>query len=162
MAKIETITDDLGEPLTIINVSNSVGVNGVNDPEDVQVVKALFKFVPNKYHLVVGAKQGWEMEDDSLPLPYDGTTWGIPEITKSFQKYANKMLSKYGYKVEVSGRIKPAKYNAVVGKKYSTIVALNVFANLGGTNFYSGNYIDRIKKEYRGIFAELAEEESNG
>lgn len=159
MAIIETVIDDLGEPLTIINVSNSVGINGVNDPEDVQIVKALFKFIPNKLNW--GTKQGWEWLDDSLPSPYDGTTWGIPELTKSFQKYANKMLSNYGYKVEVNGRIKPAKDYALVGKKYSTIVALNVFANLGGTVPSLGNYIDRIKKEYGGIFSELAEEEQD-
>ncbi len=155
MCRILRIIDDLGKKMEIIDVEHTVGANGVNDPDDIRAVKALLHFIPRSYSHgkirasfnSVGKEASWGITPTKMPSPYDGTTSGLVEVIKSFQNYANKMLSNYSYRVNVSGRIKPAKGYAVVGKNYSTIAALNVFANLGGT-FGKTNYIDRIMDEY--------------
>jgi hypothetical protein len=165
MARIETILDDLGKPLEIINIDCSVGANGVNNFSDVRAVKALLKDVPRYYSTKtiknggsgLGKELSWNYSNAKIPSPYDGTTWGVAEVTRSFQKYANKMLSKYGYRVNVSGTIKPAKGRALVGKNFSTIAALNIFASLGAHGFES--HIEKIISSYNGIFEYLVEEE---
>ena len=152
MAKIETIIDDLGKEIEIVNIENSVGTGGINNPDDVKIVKALFNNVPhwnpqNSKNYSKGFKTlYWKTLSNGLPSEYDGTVWGLVETTKSFQKYANTMLSKYGFKVSVNGGMKPAKSYAVVGGKYSTIVALNVFANL--THFNGSDLVDFFRKNY--------------
>lgn len=162
MPKIETITDDLGKPLQIFNLENSVGASGVNNPYDVRIVKALFNYVPRHYKKgktsstfnSVGEESSWNIASSKIPSAFDGTTWGVVELTKSFQKYANKMLSNYGYRVNVTGTIKPANGYAVVGKNFSTIAALNIFAALGAKHYKLG-YIDQIIADSRGDFEYL-------
>ncbi len=167
MAKIETIKDDLGKPLDIINIDSSVGANGVNDTTDIQVIKALFKFVPT-YHVATGANKitkveigigkqaSWNISRKLLPSPYDGTVWGVAELTRSFQKYANSKLSAYGYQVSVSGTMKPAKGYAVVGRKFSTIAALNIFAALSVRS--SKTLIEHMADEYEDIFRNVRDD----
>ena len=67
------------------------------------------------------------------------------------------MLSNYGYRVNVSGTIKPSKGRAVVGKNFSTIAALNIFASLGAHG--SQTHIEKIVNSYNGTFEYLVEEE---
>lgn len=156
MAQLQTITDDLGKQVEIINIDYTVGANGVNNSDDVKIIKALFHCVPRKDSAGFGniGKAGWDVKYKDLPLANDATAWGVAELTASFQKYANKMLSKYGFTVNVSGRMKPSKGFAVVGRNYSTIAALNVFANLGGT--YKGTtYIERLLTAYGDTFTYL-------
>lgn len=168
MPVIETIIDDMGKPLEIINVENTVGANGVNRMDDVRIIKALFYFVPRhykkgKYQSVsnsIGLDSSWNVPTDKIPSAFDGTMWGVVELTRSFQKYANKMLSNYGYKVNVSGTIKPSKGYALAGKTYSTIAALNIFAAVGARN-YKLSYIDQIIKESRGDFEYLYDDDEN-
>lgn len=173
MPIIQTITDDLGNPLEIINVEQAVGSNGVNRVDDVRVVKALFQFVPRMHKKgksvssfnAVGLDSSWNISSSKVPSAFDGTMWGVVELTKSFQKYANKMLSNYGYKVNVSGTIKPSKGYALVGKTFSTIAALNIFAALG-TRHYKKGYIDQIIQDSRGdldyLYGEDDDYESSG
>ena len=168
MPKIETITGDLGEPLDIINISASIGANGVNDFNDIRVVKALFHYVP-KYHSVTGANKikcvemgmgkasSWNISQNLIPSAHDGTTWGLAELTRSFQKYANAKLSVYGYQVSVSGTMKPAKGHAVVGKKFSTIAALNIFAALG-IHRPEKSHVDIIVESYQDIFGYISDD----
>ncbi|HVE59283.1 MAG TPA: hypothetical protein VNB22_20835 [Pyrinomonadaceae bacterium] len=168
MAKIETIMDDLGKPLEILNIDNTVGANGVNRLDDVRIVKALFNYIPRHYKKgkisstfnSVGAEYSWNIPSSQIPSAFDGTTWGVVEITKSFQKYANKMLSNYGYRVNVTGTIKPSKGYAVVGKNFSTIAALNIFAALG-TKHYKLRYIEQIIADSRGDFNYLLEDDED-
>ncbi len=168
MATIQTITDDLGKPLDIINIDSSIGTNGVNYFGDIQAVKALFQFVPRYSYtkasgsgrsLVetgMGKEASWHLSRNLLPSPYDGTIWGVAELTRSFQKYANSKLSAYGYKVNVNGTIKPAKGYAVVGKNFSTIAALNIFAALG----VNGNKstVETIINNYQDIFRNISDD----
>jgi len=159
MPKLETILDDSGKYLDIINIDQAVGTKGVNHPDDVKIIKALFNFVPRAYKKgkvsssmnSIGYDSSWNVPSNKIPSPHDGTLWGVVELTKSFQKYAHKMLSNYGYRVNVTGTIKPSNGYALVGKNYSTIAALNVFAALGARHFKKG-YIDRIKSSYHGEF----------
>lgn len=154
MGRIVRIIDDLGKKTEILDVEHTVGVNGVNDPDDIRCVRSLLHWVPRSYShgnirasfQSVGKEASWGINPFKMSSPNDGTTSGLAEVIKSFQKYANRMLSNYGYRVNVSGRINPSKGFAIVGKNYSTIAALNVFANLGGT---SGNlnYIKRIEND---------------
>lgn len=165
MPTTETIQDDMGQSMEIINVWDAVGANGVNNPDDIQVIKALFYCVPRscisgKYrssYNSLGAGASWEILNTKIPSPHDSTTRDVVETIKSFQKYANKMLSKYGFKVNVSGRIKPAKKFAVVGKTYSTIAALNLFASMGVAR-YNSNHIEYIAQHFNGIFSYLLED----
>lgn len=166
MPQIETITDDIGNPMEIINIDCTVGENGVNDPNDVKVVKALLKCIPTyfikpgKHGKVVSwnsvGDSSWNVDGRTIPSPYDGTTWGIPQLIRSFQKYANQKLSQYGYKVNVSGRVKPAGKFAVVGKNYSTLAALHVFAELGARN--SDGAIEYILNNFGDTFDYLVED----
>jgi len=159
MPKLETILDDSGKYLEIINIDQAVGTKGVNHPDDVKIVKALFYYIPRAYKKgkvsssmnAIGYDSSWNIPSNKIPSPLDGTMWGIVELTKSFQKYANKMLANYGYRVNVSGTIKPSNGYALVGKNYSTIAALNVFAALGARHYKKG-YINDIKSSYYGEF----------
>lgn len=159
MPTIETIADDMGKPLKILNIENTVGASGVNGMDDVRIVKALFYFVPRHFKKgksvsssnSVGADASWNYPSSKIPSAFDATMWGVVEITKSFQQYANKMFANYGYKVNVTGTIKPSKGYALSGKTFSTIAALNIFAALGARH-YKLNYIDQIIKESRGDF----------
>ena len=158
MAHIKTIWDDVGNEMGIINIDNTVGANGVNNPGDVMVIKALFNWVPKKESadwMGHFGDQSWNVASDIIPYP-DGTMWGVVELTKSFQKYANKLLSNYGSRVNVSGRMKPVNSYALVGKNYSTIAALNLFASFGAPML--GNYVEAIVRYY-GLTYLLEEED---
>lgn len=168
MPIIETIADDMGKPLKIINIENTVGANSVNQVDDVRIVKALFYFVPRHYKKgkntsvfnSIGLDSSWNIPTNKIPSSFDGTMWGVVELTKSFQQYANKMLSNYGYKVNVSGKIKPSNGYALSGKTFSTIAALNIFAALGARH-YKLDHISQIIKESRGDFEYLKNESSS-
>lgn len=153
----------MGKPLTILNLEHTVGASGVNATDDVRIVKALFYFVPRDYKKTnsqsnaVGVAGNWNYPTSKIPSAFDSTMWGVVEITKSFQKFANKMFANYGYKVNVSGTIKPSKGYALSGKTFSTIAALNIFAALGARG-YRLDYIDQIISESRGDFEYLYEE----
>lgn len=166
MPKLETILDDSGKYLDIINIDQAVGAKGVNHPEDVKIIKALFYFIPRAYKKgktvsvmnSLGYDSSWNIPSNKIPSPHDGTMWGIVELTKSFQKFAHKMLSNYGYRVNISGTIKPSNGYALVGKNYSTIAALNVFAALGARHYKNG-YIEEIMTAFHGEFEYLGYEE---
>ena len=156
----------MGKRLEIINIDCSVGANDVNNADDGRAVKALLANVPRYYStktiknagLGLGKESSWNYSNAKSPSACDGTTWGVVEVTKSFQKYADKMLSNYGYRVNISGTVKPSKGRAVVGKNFSTIAALNIFASLGAHG--SQTHIEKIINSYNGTFEYLAEEES--
>lgn len=166
MPKVETIIDDSGKQMNIINIDNAVGAKGVNHPNDVRVIKALFQYVPKEYRKgnvvaafeTMGLDSSWNINRDTLPSAHDGTMWGVVEITKSFQKYAHKMLSNYGYRVNITGTIKPSKGYALVGKNYSTLAALNLFASLGARRFKE-SYIEKIAKSCHGDFEYLLDDD---
>jgi hypothetical protein len=168
MAKIEMIIDDEGKSLEIINLDYAVGAKGVNYDEDIKIVKALFHYVPRDNRKgnkgsssgSIGYDSSWNIAYNQLPSPHDSTMWGVVELIKSFQKYAHKMLSKYGYRVNISGTVKPSKGYALVGKNYSTIAALNVFAALGNRG-YGASHIERIISSYNGIFEHLGNDEED-
>lgn len=168
MPSVETIIDDSGKSMNIINIDNAVGAKGVNHPSDVRIIKALFQYVPKEYRKgktvsafeTLGLNSSWNVDRDTLPSAHDGTMWGVVELTKSFQRYAHKMLSNYGYRVNVSGTIKPSKGYALTGKNYSTIAALNLFASLGARRF-NKSYIERIAASCNGAFEYLLDDDEN-
>jgi hypothetical protein len=114
MAKIETIALNADTTEAIINITASVGANGVNRKEDVIVVQALLKYAlkPRPYFHGV-----------QFPEPTGANIKATAEIIKKFQRYNNKTEP---VKIPIDGRIDPlsgGKY--MPGKrKYWTIYAL--------------------------------------
>ncbi len=111
MANIEII-----DGVTHVNVSTSVGRNGVNSESDVLAVQALMKFALEGRPVWHGIK---------FPEPTGTMDRRTQELIKHFQRH-QKRITKRG---KIDGRIDPAKGLYVNGSaNFWTIRALNVEA----------------------------------
>ena len=121
MAKIETVGFNLNNPqdtAEIINVSASVGVNGVNNSEDVIVVQALLKYA---------LEQRIDFRGAEFPEPSGAFIKTTSQLIKKYQRYNNR---EGNIRVSIDGRIDPVKGNAFANgtKKHWTIYSLNADA----------------------------------
>ena len=99
----------------VINLTASIGVNGVNLRDDVMVVQAMLKHAPEKRGAFGKVK---------LPPPTGIMTMQWIEIIKDYQRY---LRQKRNEKVSVDGKINRAIGERVFGKRASwTILCLNV------------------------------------
>jgi hypothetical protein len=153
MAKIDTFTLNPNDPenttQTFINVTATVGVNGVNLKDDVMVVQALLKFALESYQ----AFQGTE-----FPEPTGTDIKATTKIIKKFQRFYKRIHNE----VPIDGRIDPARGRYVYGTKTEwTIFSLNVVA-LENTLFNGGgNPIEQICKRWPSV-REILDESSVG
>ena len=123
MAKIETIGFDASAPndpdqqTEIINVSATVGANGVNNQEDIIVVQALLKFA---------LEPRPEFREVNFPEPCGAFLKTTTQIIKKYQRHQ----SREGTRVPIDGRIDPLKGGiyAFGSKKMWTIYTLNIDA----------------------------------
>lgn len=124
MAIVQTIKDVKGNSMDIINIENSVGVNGVNSPMDVIVVKALMRMaaLDNDFNELT------RLYVTTLPSPHNTTVSGLPQAIKKHQKAMRQYHLLKDYKIVVDGRISHAPGTAVKGGVFYTIVGLNVVA----------------------------------
>lgn len=128
MPKIALV--DTGHGMSkFINVSASVGRNGVNNPADVIIVQALFKYA-------WGGKRPASADASNII-----TELVFPEPTGVYDNYTTKLIRKYQEymniyrKVARDGRIDPANGQASYGKnKEWTIVQLNMDAEWEAMN----------------------------
>jgi hypothetical protein len=117
MPKVETID---GWP--VINVSAPVGRGGVNLPEDVMAVQALFKYVLEK---------GEAFRGEPLPEPTGTFDRVTARTIKKYQRMAKRNYGSLG-NIHVDGRIDPAKGSSCLpgsNKRY-TIILINAEADL--------------------------------
>jgi hypothetical protein len=121
---IQTIKDVKGNSMEIINIQNSVGINGVNSPMDVIVVKALMRMgaLERDFNKLTG------LYLTTLPSPHNTTVSGLPHAIKKHQKAMRQFPPLKDYKIVVDGRISHAPGTAVKGGVFYTIVGLNVVA----------------------------------
>lgn len=124
MAIVQTIKDVKGNSIDIINIENSVGVNGVNSPMDVIIVKALMRMaaLERDFNKLTG------LYLTTLPSPHNTTVSGLPQAIKKHQKAMRQFHPLKDYKIVVDGRISHAPGTAVKGGVFYTIVGLNVIA----------------------------------
>lgn len=124
MAIVQTIKDVKGNSIDIINIENSVGVSGVNEPMDIVIVKVLMRMVAlnNNFNNLTG------LYLSTLPSPNNLTVSGLPQAIKKYQKAMRHYKNLKDYKIIVDGRISHAPGAAVKGGVYYTIVGLNVLA----------------------------------
>ena len=121
MAKIETFTENPSVPdeaIQFINIGASVGLNGVNQKDDVMVVQALLKCALESHP---------HFKNVNFPEPNGLMTRDLIEIIKKYQRFNNR---KDPIKMPVDGRIDPMRNGVYVpGKrKFWTIFALNTRA----------------------------------
>ena len=121
MAKIETVGYNPPNPddtIEIINVSASVGTNGVNSSEDVIVVQALLKYALEKRI---------DFRDAEFPEPCGAFIKTTARLIKKYQRYNDR---RGNVRVAIDGRIDPVKGSAFANgtKKYWTIYSLNMEA----------------------------------
>lgn len=122
MAKIDTITVDPNDPENtsskFINVTATVGANGVNLKEDVMVVQALLKLAlePNP-----------DFRGVEFPEPTGTFNEATAQLIKKYQRNHNR---RHTQKVSIDGRIDPARggHYAFGTKKLWTIFSLNIKA----------------------------------
>jgi hypothetical protein len=121
---VQTIKDVKGNSIDIINIQNSVGVNGVNAPMDVIVVKALMRMAAlnGDFNELTG------LYLTTLPSPHNTTVSGLPQAIKKHQKAMRQYHPLKDYKIVVDGRISHAPGTAVKGGVFYTIVGLNIVA----------------------------------
>lgn len=99
----------------VINLTASVGLNGVNLRDDVMVVQAMLKHAPERR----GAFGSFK-----LPSPTGMMTPQWIEIIKDYQRY---LRQKRNEKVSVDGKINRAIGETVLGKRAKwTILCLNM------------------------------------
>ncbi len=124
MAIVQTIKDVKGNSIEIINIENSVGVNGVKSPMDVLIVKTLMRMAAlnGDFNKLTG------LYLSTLPSPNNMTVSGLPQSIKKYQKAMRQYNLLKDYKIVVDGRINHAPGTAVKGGVYYTIVGLNVVA----------------------------------
>lgn len=97
-----------------INVSASVGRNGVNNKSDVLVVQAMLKY---------GLEGRTYFKGDRFPEPSGTMDEATLNLIRKYQKYLRR---RNGVSVSVDGRIDPAKGETAFGKKGKwTIQMLN-------------------------------------
>ena len=145
MAKIEEFGENPELFNYIINVSASVGKNGVNSRDDVLIVQALLKY---------GAEEKHYFRNEKFPIPTGSMCQDTAKQIKSLQRF----LRKNGHKISIDGRIDPAKGNSAYGKKGRwTIRLLNELAFeiwlLSGAK--NDNYILDIARRYPQVMAVL-------
>ena len=146
MAKIETIINVQGKPMRIFNLHNKVGVKGVNEMDDVMVIKALLRYI----HWDPNVCKMTGLRSSEIPSPYDGTIYGLPAIIKKFQKGVKTIKFLSDYKIIADGGVSPAKQSAVNGGIYYTIAALNSMAiRLAYTNGGTETHIEAILRTYQ-------------
>lgn len=123
MAKIDRIGFDPQAPADpdqqtdIINVTATVGANGVNNPEDVIIVQALLKFALEPRPDYRGVR---------FPEPSGANVVTTAQIIKKYQRHQ----SRSGSRVSIDGRVDPLKGGiyAYGKKKMWTIYTLNLDA----------------------------------
>jgi hypothetical protein len=126
MAKIQTIGFNFNEPddpeqsEKIINLSASVGANGVNLRDDVVVVQALLKYA-------IEPRQYPEFRGTQFPEPTGASTKATIELIKNYQRFNNR---RNRIKVSIDGRIDPLKDGVHIHgtSRRWTIYALHVDA----------------------------------
>lgn len=121
MAKIQTVGYNPNDPqdtTDIINVSASVGTNGVNNSEDVIVVQALLKYA---------LEPRIDFRSAEFPEPSGAFIKTTAQLIKKYQRYNNR---KENVRVAIDGRIDPVKGGAYANgtRKHWTIYSLNVEA----------------------------------
>ncbi len=142
MAIVQTIKDVKGNSIDIINIQNSVGVNGVNSPMDVVIVKALMRMAAlnGDFNELTG------LYLTTLPSPHNTTVSGLPQAIKKHQKAMRQYNLLKDYKIVVDGRISHAPGTAVKGGVYYTIVGLNVvakqFSEMMGYKNYTEHFFE--------------------
>lgn len=151
MPKISLV--DTGHGISkFINVGASVGRNGVNNPADVIIVQALFKYA-------------WSGKGNtSGDVANIITKQVFPEPTGAYNHHTAKLIRKYQEylsiyrKVTRDGRIDPANGQAAYGKnKEWTIVQLNMDAEWEAMNAGKpkGQYISEICDRWSQVKAAL-------
>lgn len=140
MAKIENIKFAEGPYNTtdIINVSASVGVNGVNRSEDIIIVQALLKY---------GLEGRTEFRDAEFPEPSGAFVKTTAKLIKKYQRFNNRSE---GVRVSIDGRIDPLTGSvfAYGKKKHWTIYSLNVHAEEMSLVYYNTPLIEGICKRW--------------
>lgn len=117
----------------VINLTASVGLNGINLRDDVMVVQAMLKHAPEKRGAFGKIK---------LPLPTGIMTPQWIEIIKDYQRY---LRQKRKEKVSVDGKINRAIGERVFGKRASwTILCLNT--ELLEMRLFNGGAVNEIEE----------------
>ncbi len=147
MAIVQTIKDVKGNSIDIINIQNSVGVNGVNSPMDVVIVKALMRMAAlnGDFNELTG------LYLTTLPSPHNTTVSGLPQAIKKHQKAMRQYNLLKDYKIVVDGRINHAPGTAVKGGVYYTIVGLNVVAKQFSEMMGYKNYTEHFFEIFNSI-----------
>lgn len=97
MAKIITLKTGAEITDEVINITATVGANGVNLQQDVIVVQALLKYA---------LESVWDFREVNFPEPTGGDIRTTTEIIKKFQRYNNRRTLQ---PVPIDGRIDPIK-----------------------------------------------------
>ncbi|MEZ5426461.1 MAG: hypothetical protein R2747_09360 [Pyrinomonadaceae bacterium] len=118
MAKIDTIVFDPTIPDgrdRMINVSATVGANGVNHQDDVIAVQALLKYALQWRN---------DFKGEEFPEPSGAFIKATAHLIKKYQRHMNRK----SHNMSIDGRIDPAKSGiyAYGTKKIWTIYALHV------------------------------------
>lgn len=140
MAIVQTIKDVNGNSIDIINVQNSVGLGGVNQPMDIVIVKVLMRMVAlnGNFSNLTG------LYLNTLPSPNNMTVSGLPQAIKKYQKAMRQYQVLKDNKIVVDGRISHAPGIAVKGGIYYTIVGLNVLAKEFSTQMGFKNHTEHF------------------
>lgn len=147
MARIEEI-DFLGEKQSGVNVSNTVGIGGVNDKYDVMLIQALFRYIALQEE---PAAYG-EYDDFARWVLGVTSAKDVPNATGVFDTLTANAV--WGFQrrnelrlLSVDGVIHPADYNGRVLKKQyplMTITLLHAEA-LGTITNIGKNYIEGLR-----------------
>lgn len=148
MAEIKTITDADGKTMKIINVTNSVGANAVNDFSDVVMVKALLHF-SHRYQQIMDITGINYFE---IPSPHDGTSYGLAILIKRLQKSLSLKKLLINYKLKVDGRINPINQTAVQGGIYHPMAVLNGLAKLRAAIDGENDHVEYLFRSYKYIY----------
>lgn len=151
MPKISLV--DTGHGISkFINVSASVGRNGVNNPADVIIVQALFKYAWGDKGSTSGDVSNI-ITKQVFPQPNGTYNYHTAKLISKYQEYLNIYR-----KVARDGRIDPANGQAGYGKnKEWTIVQLNMDAEWEAMNAGKpkGAYIAEICDRWSQVKAAL-------
>ena len=145
MAKFEYINYG-GAKGGMINLSASVGTNGVNLPDDVKVVKVLLYLVSLDMDIYGFGKS---VKPTEIPLPTLPTTKGLGKLIKKYQQWAEDRSMNYG--VVVDGRIDPIKGSPFFGKYFKTLWTLDHFADKTCRKLFKHSHLIEIRDRFESI-----------
>jgi hypothetical protein len=137
MAKIEK--DDSGD--NIINVTDKVGVNGINETKDVTVVQGLLKYLtlsPIKWHKATVLEPNGSLDKNTQQAIFDYQQWVRTRPNQHLAYWVAKDGSISSYKKGVK----------LLYKQEWTIVAMNIDCGMLSAARQEGDHIDAICRRW--------------